>query len=372
MRETLFVSPFVGWRSHFSLEACAETRWDMAAYLDTKCLCAAVEHRIPDVLGDGGRLGLDEMAGRAGLQPLRLGQIMQVLRNNGIFAYDASTGQYANNAASTLLRKDHWTQWHRWVSLYGNEFYDFAASIPEAVRAGEKRSAAQMSVGIDADQSIFAYFATQPGKQERFHGALGASAIAQSPGLLADYSWGELGDATVLDIGGGGGDFIYSLLRAHGELRGALLELPSVIDMVRPKFFASNGEFADVATRIDALHVGDFLEAVPPYEVYTMKWCLHNWVDRDVLRILRVVRDAIRPTPRARMIVVESVLDDGRSARIWRYGNVTMMSAVNGQERTQHEWTTLARQAAWHVEAVIDLRNVWAKAIVLRPAPGHP
>ncbi|CAI6337012.1 unnamed protein product [Periconia digitata] len=336
------------------------------AYLDTKCLCAAVEHGIPDLLAAGPQT-LDELAAHSALQPLRLKQIMPVLYNNGIFTYDAGTSRYANNASSTLLLSEHWTQWHRWVSLYGNEFYDFAARIPAAIRAGETRSAAQMTEGIASDQNLFAYYAQQPGMQEKFHGALGASAVAQSPGLLADYAWAELGDATVLDIGGGGGSFIHSLLRAHGELRGALLELASVVDLVWPKFFAHGGEFADVASRMTALHVGDFLHAVPEYEIYTMKWCLHNWGDEDVMRILRVVRKAIRVTPRARMIIIESVLDDGRSSRIWRYGNVTMMSAVNGQERTVAEWRDLAGRTAWKVAAVVDMRNVWAKAIELRP-----
>ncbi|KAH8753126.1 O-methyltransferase-domain-containing protein [Hyaloscypha finlandica] len=334
------------------------------AYIDTKCLSAAVEYGIPDMLASG-PLTIDELAARSELNPLRLKQIMRVLHNNAIFMYSASTQTYSNTPSSTLLMSDHWTQWHRWVSLYGNIFYDFASSIPDAIRAGERRSAAQIACGTE--QSIFRYFAEQEGMQNKFHAALGAAAVAQAPGLLADYPWQELGDATVLDVGGGGGDFVAGLLRGYSELRGAIFELDSVIDMVRPKFRDARGEFADVGPRMVALHVGDFLKELPAYEVYVMKWCLHNWADADVVRILEAAHRAIHVTPRARMVVIEAVLADGRSSRVWRYGDMTMMATVNGQERTELEWRNLVGKAGWRVESVTSLRNVWAAAIDLRP-----
>jgi hypothetical protein len=287
-----------------------------------------------------------------------------VLHNNGIFAYDAATRRYSNSASSALLTKTHWTQWHRWVELYGNEFYDAARSIPAAVKEGETLSAAQIEYGTK--DNIFAYFAAR-GMQDKFHKTLGAGAVSQAPGMLADYPWAELGDAVVLDVGGGGGDFIAALLRAHRMLRGALLELEPVVEMVRPRFWDAEGVFADVGDRMVELHVGDFREAVPAYEVYTMKWCLHNWRDDDVVRILSAVRRAIIETPRARMVVIDAVLAEGRSSRVWPYGDLTMMSTVNGQERTEEEWRSVAGRAGWEIKSVSPLRNAWAAAIDLRP-----
>lgn len=290
---------------------------------------------------------------------------MRILHSNGIFDYDASTSTYRNNSSSTLLMKNHWTQWHRWVDLYGNEFYKAAQGIPDAVKQGETRSAAQIT--YETKKNIFTYFAEQ-GLQDKFHQTLGAGAVSQAPGMLADYDWADLGDAVVLDIGGGGGDFIASLLRKFPSLRGALLELGSVIDMVRPKFQDPNGQYADVGHRMIQLHVGDFRKEVPSYESYTMKWCLHNWLDEDVLRILTAVRKSIIKSPRSRMVIIESVLQAGRSSRVWRLGDITMMSTSNGQERTESEWRSLVNQSGWRVEGISVLRNAWAAAIDLRPA----
>ncbi|RFU78079.1 cytochrome p450 [Trichoderma arundinaceum] len=332
-------------------------------YFHEITLSAVVTHDIPDVLSSG-PLSTDTLAQRSGLQPLRLKQVMRVLRNNGIFEYEPDSDTYSNNDASALLQKDHWTQWHRWVSLYGDEFYDAAKGIPEAIKAEEARSAAQITYGTD--KNIFTYFAEQ-GLQEKFHKALGAGATAQAPGMLADYNWKELGDAVVCDIGGGGGDFITALLRDNPRMRGALLEMGPVIEMVKPKYDIAKGAFADVADRMVELHSGDFLTKIPSYEVYTMKWCLHNWTDSDVVKVLRNVRRAIKISPLSRMVVIESVLAEGRSSRVERFGDLTMMSTTNGLERTEAEWVRLARQAGWVVKAITPLRHAWAAAIDLRP-----
>ncbi|KAK4122111.1 S-adenosyl-L-methionine-dependent methyltransferase [Parathielavia appendiculata] len=265
----------------------------------------AVSSNIPDLLAAIGPQSIAELASRSGSA-----KSMRVLHSNGIFGYDATSG-------------------------------------------------------FGTDENIFAYFAAR-GLQDKFHATLGAGAVAQAPGTLADYPWAELGDAVVLDMGGGGGDFIVSFLRAHRILRWALLELESVVAMVQPRFQDADGVFADVGNRMVALHVGDFHDAVPAYEVYTMKWCLHNWRDEEVVRILLAVRSAIIETPRVRMVIIEAVLSEGRSSRVWRYGDLTMMATVNGQERTEEEWRSLPARPRWEVKSVSPLRNAWASAIDLR------
>ncbi|KAL7952872.1 O-methyltransferase domain-containing protein [Trichoderma compactum] len=302
------------------------------AYLDTKALFSVVSHNIPDLLSCG-PLKTSVLAQQSSLQPLRLKQVMR-------------------------------TQWHRWVSLYGDEFYDAAKGIPEAIKEGETRSAAQITCATD--KNIFTYFA-EKGLQEKFHKALGAGAVAQAPGMLADYNWKELGDAVVCDIGGGGGDFITALLLDNLPMRGALLEMGPIVEMVKPKYSSPDGVFADVANRMTELHAGDILTKIPSYEVYTMKWCLHNWTDSDVVKILSNVCRAIKITHRSRMVVIESVLAEGRSSRVWRYGDLTMMSTANGLERTESEWIKLARQSGWVIKGITPLRHAWAAAIDLRP-----
>lgn len=323
-----------------------------------------MELGIADILAKGPR-SLTDLAAESKAQPIRLGQVLRPLYNNGIFNFDEETGLYSNNHTSTLLQSGHWTQWHNWVELYGNEFYDIARGIPASVHQDMVRWGAQ--INYDTDQDMFTYFQAQ-GWLPRLHKTLGGGAIAQAPGILEDYAWEEVGDTTVLDIGGGGGALIASLLRKYGNMCGGVFDLPSVIEHITD-FFAPGGQFEDLGPRVpkENLIAGDFLKSVPAFEVYTMKWVLHDWRDEDALRILRNIRTAIIPSPKSRLVVLESILSGGRMGRLSRYGDINMMMTANGQERTEKQWRELAEHSGWKVTGIYHLRNAWVQAIELRP-----
>ena len=318
-----------------------------------------MELRIADLLAKGSR-SLTDLAVESKAQPGRLGQILRPLYNNGIFNYDDDTGLYSNNHTSTLLKSDHWTQWHNWVELYGNQFYDIARGIPSSVHEGNVRWGAQ--INYDTDKDMFTYFQDQ-GWLPQLHGG----AVAQAPGILEDYPWEEVADQTVIDIGGGGGALIASLLRKHQSMRGGVYDLASVIEHITA-FFAPGGQFEDIGTRVPEgnLIAGDFLKSVPAFEVYTMKWVLHDWKDEDTLTILRNIRSAIVPGPKSRLVVLESILSDGQIGRLSRYGDINMMMTANGQERTEKQWRKLAEQSEWKVSGIYHLRNAWVQAIELK------
>ncbi|KAI7912417.1 hypothetical protein M0657_005113 [Pyricularia oryzae] len=338
-------------------------------YTTTKCLVSAVQLNIADHLSHG-PLSLSDLAGKAQADPQRLGQILRPLYTSNIFGYDANTGMYCNNRVSELIRADHRTQWRNWVELYGNQFYDIAAGIPQFLGPGRgTRSAAQHV--FDTDDNMFTYFQSR-GWVPQLHKTLGAGAEAMAPGILADYPWHELANTTVIDVGGGGGALIASLLRGHPTMKGGIYDLPSVIDHVRSKL-APGGPLEDVGPRLTCLVGGDFLKEVPASSAYTMKWCLHDWSDADASLILQNIRAAIQPAESAdhecRLVILESVLSDRRSGRLSVYGDINMMMTAKGHERTEEQWRTLVTGAGWVVHSILPLRNAWVQAIDLRPGP---
>ncbi|KAL4969531.1 O-methyltransferase gliM [Aspergillus stella-maris] len=334
-------------------------------YLNSKALWAVVDAHVADHLATHGPQGVSPLGLRCGIQPQRLDQLLDTLVNNGIFAYDASTKTYSNNRASALLTHDHWSQWHLWSDLYPNEFFNVSRSLPAAVKIGEARTAAQIEYGTDLD--LFEYLAKE-GKLAKFQRTLGAGAVAQAQGLTVDYPWGELGDSHIMDIGGGSGAFLASLLRAHPRLSGSLVDLKSVIELITPDFRNAGGKFADVGDRVAELVVGDFTRDIPPAAVYTMKWCLHDWMDDDVVTILKNVRRSIVLEEKSRFLVIESVKVPGRSGRLPRYGDLTMMITCNGKERSKEDWKHLGELAGWRIEKMHRVRRAWPCVIDFRPA----
>ncbi|KAI4641281.1 hypothetical protein J4E93_008160 [Alternaria ventricosa] len=335
-------------------------------YVHAKCLVAAVDLRIADALETSGPTTIDSLAGTCSARSDRLAQVLRVLISNGIFAFDKTSKTYTNNATSRLLLSDHWTQWHRWASLYGTQFYDMARGIPSSLRKDAVRSAAQ--INYDTDLNMFEYFRGQ-GWVPQLHATLGAGAAAQAPGILADYPWEDFHGETIMDIGGGGGGFIAMLLRAHKALKGGIYDLPHVIEYAKPLFHSNDRQFADVGAQIPVENLigGDFFESIPPSRIYTIKWTLHDWRDDDARRILRNIEKAIVPGEKSKLIILEEMLDTTRSKRLSRYGDMNMMIAANGVERTRDEWMALADSAGWTITKVYPLRNAWHCAFDLVP-----
>lgn len=331
----------------------------------SKALCAAVELNVPDILRDG-PMPFEELARAVGARPDRFRQVMRTLVNNGIFSYDPKKDTFQNNRTSILLVSDHWTQWHNWVELYGNQFYDMARGIPDACKKEAVRCPSQ--IHFDTDDSMFKYF-TDQGLMPKFFKTLSGGAIAQAPGILEDYPWEEVAGGTILDLGGGSGGLIALLLREHATMKGGIFDLPKAIEQATMNFHDNGGQYADIGERVprENLVVGDFTKQVPSFEVYTMKWCLHDWDDEHATAILRNIRQAIKRSSRSRLVILESVLRDGHMGRMSRYGDLNMMVAVGGRERDECDWKHLARASGWMMSRVHVLRNAWPCAIEFVP-----
>ena len=320
---------------------------------------------IPDLLSTG-PVPLSDLARASGARADRLRQVMRTLHNNGIFSYDSATDAYQNNSTSKLLESGHWTQWRNWIELYGNEFYDMARGIPTSCREDAVRSPSQ--INYNTDDSMFKYF-TEQGWLPKFHKTLSGGAIAQAPGIVQDYPWEDVADSTILDIGGGGGGLIALLLRKYPAMSGGILDLPHVIEQAKKNFHDSSGEYSDVGSRVleQNLISGNFLKELPSFEVYTMKWCLHDWDDNQASIILKNIRRAIKRGSKSRLVILETVLRDGHMGCLSRYADMNMMVAVSGQERDEAQWKNLAASTGWKLRQVYSLRNAWPCAIEFVP-----
>jgi hypothetical protein len=333
-------------------------------FINSKVLLCAVEFGIADTLSQGPQT-IEQLASSTPetLSTLRLGQVLRTLTSIGVFTYDTDTKKYSNNGVSDLILSEHWTKWVYWAKLYPTEFYDMMRFLPDHLKENAVRTAAQCNYNTDQD---FYEFLAASGLAKDFHKTLGAGATAQLPGMLSDYPWEGLQDETVLDLGTGSGEFLIQLLRNYPKMTGAFMDIPTTIDRIKADCQPS-GRFADVATRITGFHAGSFLEEVPPSVIYTIKWCLHNWSDSYTIQILRNIRKAILLKAESRLLIIESVLEDGRTGRPARYGDIIMMATCNGKERDFENWRSVCEQSGWHIVKSWNLRNSIPRCIELRP-----
>jgi hypothetical protein len=154
--------------------------------------------------------------------------------------------------------------------------------------------------------------------------------------------------SNIVDVGGGNGSLLASILATHPFTRGILFDLPHVLDQARRQLAARG-----VAARCELVG-GDFFAGVPTGgDIYLLRWILHDFDDEEAVRILRACRAAL-PSD-GRLLVIEQVVAGRGEPGDWmtKFLDLQMLILVGGQERTEAEFRDLFAAAGFRLQRVI-------------------
>jgi hypothetical protein len=87
---------------------------------------------------------------------------------------------------------------------------------------------------------------------------------------------------------------------------------------------------------------GDFFGSVPAGDLHMLKSVLHDWNDEQALAILRSCRAAV--TPGGRVLVLERIIGAPNIAPAEKFGDLNMLVAAGGRERSHEELSNCSRQ----------------------------
>lgn len=310
-------------------------------YRATQLVHVAAALDLADALG-GGPQSSEALASRVGAEPRALRRLLRALVSVELLAEEAD-GRFALTEAGRLLRRDAPASLHARALTAGSETtWRPWGELQHCVRTGEP--------GFDrvfgVDQTT--YYAAQGDAGQRFDATMTAVTDQAATALIEGY---DLSSArVVVDVGGGQGALLATILRRDPELRGVLFDQPQVVAQA-----AGVLEAAGVAGRCE-VRAGDFFDAVPAGgDVYVLKWILHGWGDADAVKILRVCRAAMRG--RGRLVLVESVIPRGSDPQQIAVRDVHMMVMATGHERTEEEYRGLLAEAGFSLLRVISTRS---------------
>ncbi|MCY9784042.1 methyltransferase [Nocardiopsis sp. EMB25] len=314
-----------------------------------RSVAAAVRLGVVDRM-DGAPVDTPDLAAALGLDPARLGRLLRLLSAVGVVRRDARG--YTLTATGERLRGGHPSGLRDLALLYDSGlFADAWERLPETLRTG--RTGFDLAHGTD----VFTLLEGRPEDAELYSAGMAAGArfVRDLPSV---YDFG--GARTVVDVGGGSGELLHTVLDRAPDTRGVLLERPTALAAARDRLAAHVA-----AGRCDLVE-GDFLAAVPGgADVYVLSRVLHNWSDEDAGRILRHCREAMAPD--GRVLVVERVLPDGDDPWLSLVFDVHMMVMTTGAERTERQYEELLRGSGLTTERILDL-PLEMRVLVARPA----
>ncbi|MGH3873017.1 MAG: methyltransferase [Pseudonocardiaceae bacterium] len=302
-----------------------------------RAIHVAARLHLAETLADGPRT-VAELAEASGTHAPSLYRLLRALACIGIFA-QLDEGRFANNELSSLLHPDvpgslyvlamtatDWS-WHAWGELL------------HSVQTGKP--------GFDKvySMSMWQYLTEcDPESGALFNKALtdfsvaGDASVAQAADLAGVH--------TVVDVGGGHGGLLMTLLATHSSIeQGILFDQPHVIDEARSALSPAR----DGRLQLDG---GDFFTAVPAgADLYVMKQILHNWDDAACIQLLTTCQHAM--PNHSRVLAVELVIDPDRIDEHACNLDLQMLVYFASRERTAAEFRALYDAAGLHLTRIM-------------------
>ena len=303
----------------------------------TQVLCVAAQLGLADLVRDEPKT-VEVLAAATGTHAPTLARLMGVLVHLGLFA-EPAPGQFLCTPFGASLQTEAPYSVRHYAMLMGGEW--FAQAWPhllQSIQAGT--NAFESVVGMN----VYRYLQQHPTGGTVLQQAM--SDLSTQEGLAIREAYDFTSCQTLVDVGGGRGGLLATLLQAFPALRGILFDVPSVV------------ESAQAVLHTDALQGrcqlvgGDFLVAVPAGgDLYVLKRILIDRTDDEARTLLTNIRHAVAPQGRVLVADPESTSLYGKLLDMF------MLMVQGGRLRTNAEVQALFTQTGFQLTRAMETRS---------------
>src|SRR5882672_3051407 len=306
-----------------------------------QAISAACELKLFDHLALGPR-HVDALSAAAGAEPRSVQRLLRALTTLDLCA-EHGDGAFALSPDGALLCSDAKDSLHHWARMSGKRMWNNWSALADCVRTGS--SVRKREQGAED----FSPLNTDPAGASIFNQAM--ADLTRPVALAAAQKLAWSGFTCVVDVGGGPGELIATILEHHAHLRGIVFDLEHSAALARERLRRGNLE-----SRCGVV-AGSFFEAVPPADAYLLKSVLHNWGDARALDILRTCRASIAPG--GSIFLLERIAPERYSGsqpdRDTARSDLNMLVGCDGCERTEAQFRALLENAGFALKRTIYL-----------------
>ena len=306
-----------------------------------RAVYALAELGIADHLKEGPRSS-DEIAEATGTHAPSLYRLLRTTAGLGFFTED-SDRRFSLTPLGAALRSDAPGYARSSVrTLAGPIAWGAMGEFLHSLRTGES--------GVEKAQGmpLFDYLGTEPEQAGRFNETMIGFHGAEPPTVASAYDFS--GVARLVDVGGGTGNLLTTILLANPGLRGTLYDLPHVAQEARRQI-----ELKGLSDRCEVTE-GSFFESIPPGgDAYILSHIIHDWDEPKCLKILENCRKAIGD--QGRLLLVEMVIPEGNESHPGKFLDLMMLVFTGGMERSEGEYSALLAKAGFKLTRVVPTQS---------------
>ena len=312
-------------------------------YMASSALQTVLKLEIPNRIAAGTK-AVSDLARDAGVDEDSLYRVMRALASLGIFD-EQQPRTFDLTLAGRMLQKGQPGFYDMGLWITSPFHFRVYAELLHAVETGTP--GAEKVTGMP----VFEYFAKPENKalSEIFNNAMTGFSADVIPAALEAYDFS--GIDVLVDIAGGHGKVLTSILARYPNMRGILFDVPHVIAGAAPLIDA-----AGVKDRCTTAS-GDFFEDVPEGSAYIMKHIIHDWDDERARTILRNIRAKLQGKPNGKLLLLEAVLQPGNAPDLGKLIDLEMLMMPGGKERSESEFRALFKSAGFELARVVPTRS---------------
>jgi cyclopropane fatty-acyl-phospholipid synthase-like methyltransferase len=197
--------------------------------------------------------------------------------------------------------------------------------------------------------NLFQYYTQNPEPSQIFDSAMTGLSEVRQGHIVSNYDFSSI--CKLVDVGGGRGSLMSTILKANPTMEGVLFDQGPVIESAK-ELIASKG----VAERCKLIS-GDFFESVPSGgEAYILKNIVHDWDDERAITILKNCHRAMGE--KGKLLLAECVIPPGNKTFSGKFRDLNMLVMLpGGSERTEAEYRSLFEAAGFQLTKIVPTQS---------------
>jgi hypothetical protein len=294
----------------------------------------AAELGLADLMKESPR-SATELAKATGTQEATMARLMRTLTGLGLVTV-TENGRYTCSSLGELLQTDHPFSLRHYALLINMErFFHAWPNLLYSLRTGQ--GGFEKAFGM----TPYACFQQHPNEAAIFSPAMTEMSRQEATAIQQVYDFSAC--HTVVDVGGGQGLSLASLLQTYPALHGILLDLPHIVSgaqaWLQPYLTSNRCRVVE----------GDFLQGVlPGGDLYLIKRVLMDRTDPEAHTLLTNIRAVM--ASEGRVLVAEPDIE----TLFGQLADILMLTVFGTCLRTDAEFRELFAHAGYTVNRILE------------------